>query len=191
MDLLFRPKEVTLGGKTYFGQGRDTGALAVHFADERTMIVGEERVVRKMLGKEKGLSALTEALDDLDLDADIVGVLNVAAVREQVMPRTETDPASKAIGRRCQRGHVFRAARSAAFGQGRGPREGRGGRRPGEGDAPQRESPLPASSLRPCRRDTASRRSGSSRELARDLFTRGVNALQVRSRGGSRGDYAW
>ena len=26
VDLLFRPKEVMLGGKTYFGQGEDTGA---------------------------------------------------------------------------------------------------------------------------------------------------------------------
>ena len=90
VDLLFRPEEVTLGGRTYFGQDKDTGALAIHFPDKRTMIVGEERVIRKMLSEAKGTSALTESLQDLDLDSDIVGILNVAKTREHVMPKTDS-----------------------------------------------------------------------------------------------------
>ena len=95
VDLLFRPQGITLGGTTYFGQGRDTGAVAVHFPDERTMIVGEERVVRKMLVHEDRPSALAEALSEIDDEADIQGVVNVAAARDQLKRQAETAPKSK------------------------------------------------------------------------------------------------
>ncbi|MBC8869726.1 MAG: hypothetical protein H8E44_09930 [Planctomycetes bacterium] len=95
VGLLFRPQEIVLGGKTYFGQGKDTGAVAVHFPDERTMIVGEERVVRQMLASADRPSALAAALDQVDRDADIQGAIDVAAVRDRLKRRTETDPESK------------------------------------------------------------------------------------------------
>ena len=94
VDLLFRPQEIALGGKTYFGQGKDTGAVAVHFPDERTMIVGEERVVRQMLAPaDRPQCDWPRPWTDLTCEADILGVIDVAAVREQLSDGAETGPA--------------------------------------------------------------------------------------------------
>ncbi len=77
VDLLFRPKQLTFAGKTYYGQGEDTGAFALHFPDERTMIVGEERVVRRMIVERASPSALTQALEDLGPEPDFRAVVRV------------------------------------------------------------------------------------------------------------------
>jgi len=177
VDLLFRPKKVVLGGKTYFGQGEDTGVPAVHFADERTMIFGEERVVRKMLAEEKGPSALGEALDDLDLEADIVGILNVAAVREKLMPRAATGAAPKSpiddvgVASFAVRLDPRPSANVVVHVQ--------------DAAAGDRVKEVLQSAIAAAREEVAAMRPSHGqpevqevRELARDLFTRGVKALE-------------
>jgi hypothetical protein len=69
--------------------------VAVHFPDERTMIVGEERVVRQMLAPADRPSALGAALDQVDREADIQGAIDVAAVRDQLKRQTGKGPQSK------------------------------------------------------------------------------------------------
>jgi len=177
VDLPFRPKEVTLGGKTYFGQGEDTRVPAVHFADERTMIFGEEGVVRKMLAEQRGPSALSEALDDLDFEADIAGVLNAATVREELMPRAPNGAAPKSpvddvgVATFSVRLDARPSAKVVVHVK--------------DAAAGDRVKEVLQSAIAAAREEVAAMRPRhvrpevqGLRDLARDLFTRGVNALK-------------
>jgi len=73
-------------GERKYNRPRDTGAASVFFADNKTVVVAEEATLKKMLAaKPDAESKLLSSLRKADDSAAALAILDMAAVRPQVM----------------------------------------------------------------------------------------------------------
>ncbi|NQT40203.1 MAG: hypothetical protein HQ581_22110 [Planctomycetes bacterium] len=100
LGLMYRVDAVTYAGKTYFGQGQDTGSLAVYFADERTLLAGAETAVRSMLVQDRRSTPLTEALAEVEGNDDLTAVLQTDPIPEALKREAPDNPAIQAMLRK-------------------------------------------------------------------------------------------
>ena len=102
MAMLFQPQEVSLAGKTYYGRGMDNSRTAAFFPDERTLILGEETLVRKMIVYQMlpAPGPVADFLRGLDPEHDISSFINWQRLRAQLPAEVRTTPLYQSLADR-------------------------------------------------------------------------------------------
>jgi hypothetical protein len=81
-------EEASAGGKTYAKSKKEKAnagqPLAGFAADERTILLGDEAMLKKMLAARDARGPLLDKLRDLDLDNDLFGVILLAPFKSQI-----------------------------------------------------------------------------------------------------------
>lgn len=81
-QLLFRARPQRSGGKLYWGQGKDDLVCACALVDDRTLVLGPETIVRKLLAAPAAETALRQAAAAFRPQDDISIAFDFAAARE-------------------------------------------------------------------------------------------------------------